>query len=288
MTTTPPPHTPHEHRTATGAGTASPTGAGSLDLADAVALVTGANKGIGHEVARELGERGATVLVGARDAERGRAAVDSLRHADVKARHVLLDVTDEASIDRAARLIEEEHGRLDILVNNAAIIGPVTAEDGETLPPSRTPVAALRQVYETNVFGVVAVTNALLPLLRRSPAGRIVNVTSDLGSITLNLRQGTPYWEFTSLPYPTSKTALNMVTAQYAKELWDTPIKVNAANPGYCATDLNGHSGFRTAAQGAEPIVELATVGPDGPSGTFYGYQWEDPEPVPPYVEQPW
>jgi NAD(P)-dependent dehydrogenase (short-subunit alcohol dehydrogenase family) len=245
--------------------------------ADVVALVTGANKGIGYEVARLLGEQGATVLVGARDKTHGDDAARALQRAGIGAHHVQLDVTDQASIDDAAQRIEAEHGRLDVLVNNAGITGAGTSaasglDADDWGRPSETTVALLRTVYETNVFGVVAVTNAMLPLLRRAPAARIVNVSSEVGSITSTLDPAHPLWELAmALPYPTSKTALNMVTALYAKELWDTPIKVNAANPGYCATDLNDHRGFRTAAEGAEPIVHLATLGPDGPSGTFYG-----------------
>ncbi|MGC9665169.1 SDR family NAD(P)-dependent oxidoreductase [Planosporangium sp. 12N6] len=145
--------------------------------------------------------------------------------------------------------------------------------DGSALP-SETTLETLRAVYETNVFGVVAVTNAMLPLLRRAAAARIVNVSSEVGSITSMTDPANPLWPLVSVPYPSSKTALNMVTAMYAKELRDTPIKVNAANPGYCATDLNGHSGFRTPQQGAEVSVYLATLPEDGPTGVLYGYLW--------------
>ncbi|HEV7760905.1 MAG TPA: SDR family oxidoreductase [Acidimicrobiales bacterium] len=241
-----------------------------------IALVTGANKGIGLEVARQLGRRAATtVLLGARHPDRGAAAEKALRGEGIDAHHLPLDVTDERTIAAAAEQVEAEHGRLDVLVNNAAVPGAALAGK-----PSETPPDALRQVFETNVFGVVAVTNALLPLLRRSPAGRIVNVSSELGSIGAALDPDSPCWPFVSIPYPTSKTAVNMITAMYAKELADTPIKVNAANPGYCATDLNGHTGFRTAAQGAEAIVHLATLADDGPTGSFHGHLWvNDPAP---------
>jgi NAD(P)-dependent dehydrogenase (short-subunit alcohol dehydrogenase family) len=209
------------------------------------------------------------VLVGARDANRGATAEGALRDEGIDAHDVPLDVGDEDSIVQAAKRIEAEHGWLDILVNNAGITGGMGSGK-----PSETPPRILREVYETNVFGVVAVTNALLPLLRRPPAGRIVNVSSEVGSIRSTLDPDGPLWPMVSVPYPSSKTALNMVTAQYAKELWDTPIKVNAANPGYCATDLNNHSGFRTAEQGAEAIVYLATLPGDGRSGDFYGHLW--------------
>jgi NAD(P)-dependent dehydrogenase (short-subunit alcohol dehydrogenase family) len=250
-----------------------------------IALITGANKGIGYEVARVLGTQGMTVLVGSRDDARGVEAERTLRDLGIDAHHVSLDVADEASVARAAKQIEADHGRLDVLVNNAGITGG----PGAGLP-SQTPLRILRDVFETNVFGVVAVTNAMLPLLRRAPAPRIVNVSSEVGSIQSTLDREGPLWPMTSIPYVSSKTALNMVTAQYAKELWDTPIKVNAANPGYCATDLNDHRGFRSPEQGAEAIVHLATLPEDGPTGSFYGHLWvrgadpADPE----YGTLPW
>jgi NAD(P)-dependent dehydrogenase (short-subunit alcohol dehydrogenase family) len=241
-----------------------------------IALITGANKGIGYETARLLGARGMTVLVAARDEARGREAERSLRDGGADARFVRLDVTDEKSVQRAAEWVDREYGRLDILVNNAGI----AKADGDW-SPTRTKVATIREVYETNVFGVVAVTNALLPLLRKAEAARIVNVSSEVGSIASMTDPDSPLWTLTSVPYPSSKSALNMVTAMYAKELRDTPIKVNAANPGYCATDLNGRQGFRTAEQGAQVSVHLATLPADGPSGVLWGHLWTadgDPE----------
>ncbi|MGW5669790.1 SDR family oxidoreductase [Micromonospora sp. NPDC003776] len=235
-----------------------------------IALITGANKGIGLATARQLGARGMTVLLGARDETRGREAERALRAEGVEARFVALDVTDEKSAAAVAELVEREYGRLDVLVNNAGIV----RADGTALP-SETTLATLREVYETNVFGVVAVTNALLPLLRRAPAARIVNVSSEVGSIAVMTDPQGALFELTSVPYPSSKTALNMVTAMYAKELRDTPIKVNAANPGYCATDLNHHSGFRTPEQGAEVSVHLATLAADGPSGLLWGFEMD-------------
>ena len=233
-----------------------------------IALVTGANKGIGLETARQLGARGFTVLAGARDEERGLEAERALREAGAEARFVRLDVTEPKSAREAADWVDREYGRLDILVNNAGI-----ARAGG--PPSQTDLAAMREVYETNVFGVIIVTNAMLPLLRRAPAARIVNVSSEVGSITSMTDPAGPLAQMpASLAYPSSKSALNMVTAIYAGELRDTPIKVNAANPGYCATDLNGHSGFRTAAQGAEATVHLATLPADGPTGILWGHLW--------------
>jgi NAD(P)-dependent dehydrogenase (short-subunit alcohol dehydrogenase family) len=227
-----------------------------------VALVTGANKGIGFESARQLALLGVTVLLGARDDVRGKQAADALAEDGLPVTPVRIDVTDSVSIADAARDIETRHGRLDILVNNAGIAGPFQ------VPPSTATVEALREVYETNVFGVVAVTNALLPLLHRSPAGRIVNLTSHTGALGLALDQQSPFWPQNMLGYQSSKTALNAITVAYAKQLWDTGIKVNAANPGLVATDINDHRGNRTAAQGAAIVVRLATLGQDGPSGT--------------------
>jgi NAD(P)-dependent dehydrogenase (short-subunit alcohol dehydrogenase family) len=234
-----------------------------------IALITGANKGIGFETARLLGVRGLTVLVGARDEARGREAEQALLEGGAQARFVPLDVTDEKSVQQAAEWIDGEFGVLDILINNAGI-----ARGDGTGKPSETTLATLRTVYETNVFGVVAVTNAMLPLLRRAPAARIVNVSSEVGSITSMTDPDGPMAAMASVPYPSSKTALNMLTAMYAKELAGTPVKVNAANPGYCATDLNGQSGFRTPQQGAEVSVHLATLPADGPTGVLWGHLW--------------
>lgn len=233
------------------------------------ALITGANKGIGFETARLLAARDMTVLVGSRDQQRGQQAEQALRDAGADAHYVALDVTDEGTIEKVAAWIESEYGRLDILINNAGI-----ARGDGTGRPSETTLATLREVFETNVFGIVAVTNAMLPLLRRAPAARIVNVSSEVGSITAMTNPDSPMWPMASIPYPASKTALNMVTAMYAKELRDTPIKVNAANPGYCATDLNANSGFRTPEQGAEISVHLATLDEDGSTGLLWGHLW--------------
>ena len=221
-----------------------------------IALITGANKGIGLETARLLGEKGMTVLIGARNPELGEKAAAVLAGEGIDARFVRIDVTGTASVEAAARRIDEEHGRLDVLVNNAGI-SPASAYG----PPSETSLGGLRETYETNVFGVVAVTNAMLPLLRRSPAGRIVNVSSELGSLTLHSDPSAPVNRVNLLPYNASKSALNAVTVAYAKELAGTPVTVVAAAPGYCATDLNGHTGPRTPAQGAAVIAAAATGG---------------------------
>lgn len=234
----------------------------SHDLPGQIALVTGANKGLGFEIARQLSQRGITVLLGSRDEVRGKQAAESLIDDGLPVRLLRLDVTDEAGIADAAGWIEQQYGRLDILVNNAGIAGSFAAA------PSMVTVAQLRRVYDTNVFGVVAVTNTMLPLLRRSAAGRIVNLSSNVGSLTLGSDPESALGQLNLLDYQSSKTALNAITLAYAKELRDTGIKVNAANPGFTATDLNNHRGTRTAQQGAVIAVRLATLGPDGPTGT--------------------
>lgn len=233
-----------------------------MTAAERVALVTGANKGLGLEVARQLGVRGVVVLLGARDERRGRAAATSLTAQGLPVTPLRIDVTDGASIADAAAHIERRHGRLDILVNNAGIAGSSPG------PASAATAEQMREVYDTNVFGVVAVTNAMLPLLRRSAAGRIVNMSSDVGSLTYMSDPGSPISKVNRLCYQTSKTALNALTVMYANELRETGITVNSANPGFTATDLNNHSGHRTVRESAVIAVRLATLGPDGPTGT--------------------
>ena len=228
-----------------------------------IALVTGANKGIGYEIAAGLGALGWTVGVGARDEGRREAAVEKLRAGGADAFGVPLDVTDDRSVAAAAQLIELRAGRLDVLVNNAGVTG------GRPQEPSTVDLAAVRTAVETNVIGVIRVTNAMLPLLRRSASPRIVNMSSGVGSLT---RQTTPGAEVgpISVAYAPSKSMLNAVTVQYAKELQGTDILINAACPGYTATDLNNFSGHRTPDQGAAIAVRLATLPADGPSGGFF------------------
>jgi NAD(P)-dependent dehydrogenase (short-subunit alcohol dehydrogenase family) len=228
-----------------------------------IALITGANKGIGLEIARQLGEQGAVVLLGARDERRGKEAAAELTARGLAVAPLAIDVTDDASVADAAREIDEQYGRLDILVNNAGITGGFRGAPSEVTPDQ------LRQVYDTNVFGVVTVTNRLLPLLRRSAAGRIVNMSSGLGSLTQSSDPGSEFADYNLITYQSSKTALNAITLAYAKELREAGIKVNAADPGFTATDLNQHRGYRTVQQAAAIAVRLATLGADGPTGTF-------------------
>jgi NAD(P)-dependent dehydrogenase (short-subunit alcohol dehydrogenase family) len=230
-----------------------------------IALVTGANKGIGYEIAAGLGALGWSVGVGARDERRRESAVEKLRAAGVDAFGVPLDVTNEPSVAAAADLIGQRAGRLDVLVNNAGVTGGMPQE------PTRADVAAVRTAVETNVIGVIRVTDAMLPLLRRSSSPRIVNMSSTVGSLT---RQAASAGEHETGPlsvaYSPSKTFLNAVTIQYARALRDTNILINAGCPGYCATDLNGFRGFRTPEQGAAIAIRLATLPDDGPTGGFF------------------
>ncbi|QKW33387.1 SDR family oxidoreductase [Actinomadura sp. NAK00032] len=235
-----------------------------------IALVTGANKGIGYEIAAGLGALGWSVGVGARDEARREAAVEKLRAEGVDAFGVPLDVTDDASVRAAAALIEKRAGRLDVLVNNAGVTG------GGPQEPTKVTPETMRTAVETNVIGVIRVTNTMLPLLRRSSSPRIVNMSSTVGSLT---RQSMPDGETgpISAAYAPSKTFLNAVTVQYAKELRGTGILINAACPGFCATDLNGFRGVRTPEQGAATAIRLAQLPDDGPTGAFYDDNGEIP-----------
>ncbi|WP_406440117.1 SDR family oxidoreductase [Streptomyces sp. NBC_01613] len=223
-------------------------------------LITGANKGLGFETARRLVAAGHTVYVGARDAERGRRAAEQLG-----ARFVQLDVTDDTSVEAAAKAIEADGG-LDVLINNAGI---ETRGEGNSVPTAATVTAdQMRNTFETNVFGVVRVTHAFLPLLQRSAAPVVVNISSGLGSLTHLSDPDHPAHFYPGVAYPTSKTAVNMLTVQYAKAFPD--IRINAVEPGFTKTDLNGNTGTQTVEEGAEIIVRMAQIGADGPTGGYF------------------
>jgi NAD(P)-dependent dehydrogenase (short-subunit alcohol dehydrogenase family) len=227
-----------------------------------IALITGANKGIGLETARQLGRAGWTVLLGARNSSHGHAAESKLRAEKSDAHFVQLDVTEPQSIAAAAEKTRAEFGRLDLLVNNAGI---VDKQDGRA---STASLESVERIMRTNFFGAVAVTQAMLPLLRKSKAGRVINVTSGLGSIA---RNSAPQWEtrYSLLGYCSSKAAMNMFSVQLAVELKGEGIAVNAVNPGYTATDINQNQGHQTLQEGTAEIMRLALL-EDGPTGGFF------------------
>jgi len=230
-----------------------------------IALITGANKGIGLETARQLGKQDITVLVGARDSRKGKAAADELRKDGVDAHAIEIDVSDPASIKAAAAHVAREFGRLDILVNNAGVM-----IDDKKKKVSEQTLATWRETFETNFFGLIATTNAFLPLLRESEAGRIVNLSSILGSITFHSTPGSPVYESKNYAsYNVSKSAVNAYTVQLAYELKDTKIKVNAAHPGWVKTDMGGEGAMMEIEDGAKTSVALATIGSNGPNGAY-------------------
>ncbi|MFE2457589.1 SDR family NAD(P)-dependent oxidoreductase [Streptomyces sp. NPDC059402] len=216
-------------------------------------LITGGNRGLGHEIARRLVQAGQTVWIGARDAENGRKAADRLG-----ADFVQLDVTDDASVDAAVETLRARAGHLDILVNNAGILGEVTAPEDMTADQ-------IRHVYETNVFGLVRVTHAFLPLLRKAAAPSVVNVTSGMGSFTLTHDPQRVESQYPLAAYGSSKSAVTMLTTQYARTIPD--VRFNAVDPGQTATEFTGHIG-QSVEEGAEAAVRIATLGPDTPTGT--------------------
>jgi NAD(P)-dependent dehydrogenase (short-subunit alcohol dehydrogenase family) len=228
------------------------------------ALVTGANKGIGLDTARHLAQRGIHLLVGARDRNKSEAAVAELRSEGLSAEAIVIDVISEESIRRALDEVASRHQSLDILVNNAGVL-----LDDSTKPPSQQTLEVWRRTYEANVFGVVAVTRAFLPLLRQAPAARIVNVSSILGSLTLHSDPSSRVYGSSSVAYDSSKTALNAWTISLAIELRQTPIKVNAVHPGHVKTDMGGQAAPMQIVDGARSSVEMATLAADGPTGSY-------------------
>ncbi|MDQ6914063.1 MAG: SDR family oxidoreductase [Verrucomicrobiota bacterium] len=230
-----------------------------------IALVTGANKGIGLETVKQLARQGMTVLLGARDTKKGEAAAEKLREEKLDVQFLEIDVNDTASIRKAAGKVEREFGLLDILINNAGVMA-----DDEKKKASEQTLETWRKTFETNLFGVVATTQAFLPLLRKSVAGRIVNLSSILGSITYHATPGSPVYDskgYTS--YNVSKSAVNAWTVQLAYELQDTKIKVNAAHPGWVKTDMGGKGATMEIPDGARTSVELATLEEGGPNGAY-------------------
>ncbi len=240
-----------------------------------IALVTGANKGLGLETCRQLARRDTTVLMGARDLKRGREAADELTSEGLMAEAVQLDVTRADHIAQVVAFIETRFGRLDILVNNAGMIHP--EEPMFANSAEQVSLQALRETFEVNFFGQVALTQALLPLIKKSPAGRIVNVSSILGSLTLHSDESSQATQVKPLAYDASKTALNQFTVHLAAALKKTAIKVNAAHPGWVKTDLGSQRAPMDVADGAKTALRLAMIGPDGPTGKFFHFDEEIP-----------
>jgi NAD(P)-dependent dehydrogenase (short-subunit alcohol dehydrogenase family) len=229
-----------------------------------IALVTGANKGIGREIARQLGTLDHQVWLGSRDEERGRAAEKALRAEGIDAHFVQLDITDDASVRAAVDRVGREAAHLDVLINNAGVGGGLATQ------PSDEGIADMQALFDVNFFGTIRATQAFLPLVRKSEAGRIVMISSGLGSIALTADMKAPTWNLAATGYSASKTALNMFTVKLAKELLADGIKVNAACPGSVATDMGGSGAPRTVEQGAAVAIRLATLDWMGPTGGFY------------------
>lgn len=231
-----------------------------------VALITGANKGIGFETARQLGQQGITVLLGSRNKENGEKAAATLRAEGIDAHAVPLDVTNEADISAARSFISDKYGRLDILINNAGII-----QGEEFFVNSSRSISQkdLHDTFNTNLFSVVNITQNLLPLIEKSEAGRIVNLSSILGSLTLHASSGSPIAAAKSVAYNASKAALNAYTIHLADALKDTKIKVNSAHPGWVKTEMGSDAAPMEIVEGAKTSVALATIGEDGPNGRY-------------------
>ncbi len=231
-----------------------------------VALISGANKGIGLETARQLGKQGITIILGARDLSKGEQAATQLKKEGIDAQAIKFDVVNASDIKAAVDKIGKEFGKLDILINNAGVMSePIGGNNSSTVSED-----TLRKTFDTNFFSAVAVTQAFLLLLKKSDAGRIVNVSSILGSLTLHATEGSPIYEAKALAYDASKSALNAFTVHLAHELKGTRIKVNSAHPGWVKTDMGTDAAPMNVVDGAKTEVELATLGPDGPSGGFF------------------
>jgi NAD(P)-dependent dehydrogenase (short-subunit alcohol dehydrogenase family) len=236
-----------------------------------VALITGANKGIGYQIARQLGQQQITVLIGARNEQEGKAAELKLKGEGINAQFLPIDLDDSATISAAKTLIGHQFGKLDILINNAAFQSP------EDQQPSEIPQELLQRFMHTNYAAHVLVTQSLLPMLKRSSAGRIVNMSTSLGSVTIMSEPGHVNARRNLLGYSSAKAALNMFTVLLAKELKATKIKVNSADPGWTQTDLGGKDAIQTPEEGARVAVWLACLDDNGPTGGFFGHQMVNP-----------
>jgi NAD(P)-dependent dehydrogenase (short-subunit alcohol dehydrogenase family) len=238
-------------------------------MSQKIAFITGGNRGLGFQTALEL-KNAARVVIGSRDLEQGELAVDKLRAAGVDAAVIQFDITDPAAPQSAYDYFNSHDGRLDILVNNAGIAAGTFPGIGPEHSVSQVPIDLLHKVFETNFFAQVALTQALLPLLKKSPSGRIVNLSSILGSLALHADPKSPIYNAKSFAYDASKTALNAFTIHLAWELRDTNIKVNSAHPGWVKTDMGGENATMELSEGAKTSAALATLPDDGPSGGYF------------------
>lgn len=234
-----------------------------------VAFITGANRGIGQETARQLGQQGVIVVIGSRDAKKGEVVAQAFRAQGLAAESIGCDVTKPDDHRAAYEYFQQKHGKLDILINNAGV-SLEKGDDSSGKHTSALSLHTLRETFESNFFAAVALTQTLLPLIRKSPAGRIVNLSSILGSLTLQATPGSPIYDFKRFAYDASKTALNAFTVHLAHELRDTPIKVNSAHPGWVRTDMGGPNAPLDIAEGGKTSVQLATLPADGPTGGFF------------------
>jgi NAD(P)-dependent dehydrogenase (short-subunit alcohol dehydrogenase family) len=245
----------------------------TVESQDKVAFITGANKGLGFETARELGELGIAVVIGSRDEAKGQAAAEALKTKGIKkVEAVRFDVTRSEDHQRIARHLESRYGKLDILVNNAGVLrdpGDLGAPGGFNTS-STVSLETLHETFETNFFAVVALTQTLLPLIRKAPAGRIVNLSSILASLAMHIDPNSPIYGMKAFAYDASKTALNAFTVHLAHELRDTKIKVNSAHPGWVKTDMGGEAAPMELSEGGKTSVQLATLPDDGPTGGFF------------------
>ncbi|CAM3129994.1 SDR family oxidoreductase [Mycobacterium colombiense] len=236
-----------------------------------IAVVTGANKGIGRAIVEQLAVAGVTVFLGSRDRARGQAAVDELTSSGLDVRLLELDITDDASVAAAVKSFTEQADRLDALVNNAG------AAFGWSTAPSAEPLDQIKAIYDVNVFGTIRVTQAFIPLLKVAPSANVVMMSSLAGSLTAGSDRTSPFYRVNQLGYNSSKTALNGVVVAFAKELSASGVKVNAVEPGFVGTEMNAGRGPLTPAQGAVEAVRLALAGTDGPSGGFFGADGSHP-----------
>lgn len=242
-----------------------------MATSEKIAFITGANRGLGLETARGLGKLGITVLLGSRDGVKGEQAAESLRKQGIAhAEGIAFDVTNREDHKRLAALLEKRFGRLDILVNNAGIMREKADFSKPFNTTSTIPETALRETFETNFFSVITLTQTLLPLIRKAPAGRIVNLSSILGSLTLHADPSSPIYNAKAFAYDASKTALNAFTVHLAAELRDTRIKVNSAHPGWVKTEMGGDAAPLEVSEGGKTSVQLATLPDDGPTGGFF------------------